>query len=131
MLTLSGLTDPIVQINGIVLKTVPNSIELVRGVGKVDVKAATLGGGTTIPVFLTDKTDAVGSFSFHIYPTVSDIELVQQLQDAGNNNVVTIIDRDSGFSLSSPAIKVACDDPNLKLGADQTIEVKCMGGTFA
>ena len=125
----NAITDPRLEINGIAIQVVPNTIFYKRGVGEVKVKAASLGADVTVPIFETDKTTAVGELQFQIFPTNELIAQIQSFQDSGNNNTISLTDTNN-FVKTANNQKIATTDPEIKVGADQTIEIICMGGNF-
>lgn len=122
---MNGLTLPTIEINGVTMPLVPNSAIYIKGDGRTEVKAATVGGGTAIPVFLADKTEAVGCVKFKIYPTAEAINVVEDARESGNDNVVLLTDQ--GFSKTSNNMKVGTEDIEYELGVDAEIEVICKG----
>ncbi len=125
----NAITDPRLEINGIAIQIVPNTLFYKRGRGEVKVKAASLGGNVTVPIFETDKTTAVGELQFQIFPTDESIAQLQSFQDSGNNNTISLTDTNN-FVKTANNMKVATTDPEIKVGSDQTIEVICMGGNM-
>jgi len=121
----NAITIPSVQVNGQYLGIVPNSLKVIRGKGTTEVKAQSFGSSVQ-PVFETNQEEAIGHITVQVYPTDTTINQIRQFQDLGSTLRVDIIDPESGTPRSMrPA--VVCNDPNLELGADQTITVEFKG----
>jgi len=121
----NGLTLPRVAINGIIINIVPNSLKYIEGKGTISVKAASGGGGVVVPIFMPDKTEAIGAVMFKIYPTNESITQIQDFRELGNDNTLSITD--NGFNKSSTGMVVGTEDIEYALGVDEQIEVTCKG----
>ena len=81
------LSTPEVRVNGEIIRIVPNSLKVVGGFGSVNVRAASGGGGDSVPVHSKNAEDLISKWSFEIYSTSNDVALIPEwadsLQDAG------------------------------------------------
>ena len=119
----NAINTPQLQINGIYIQIVPNSLQVTRGIGVRSVKAQA-NGSVTEPVFEDDKTEAVGKIEFAIFNTTTNISQIQIFQDRFQNNKVQITQDDYSTSMPTATVTV---DPNYELGADKTTTVTMMG----
>lgn len=121
----NAITIPAVQVNGIYMGVVPNSVHYIRGKGTVDVKAQSFGASVQ-PVFEINQTEAYGHLVFEVYPTSTSIDQIREFQDLGSTLRVDLTDPISGEPKSMrPA--TLCNDPDLNVGADKTITVEFKG----
>ena len=119
----SAITIPSLQINGLYVSIVPNSLSIRRGFGTTTVDAESI-GSTVTTVFKKDQTKAVGYVTFMIEPTDDNISQMQVIQDNNPNNVVQITQ--NNFSRTMPAAAITNDfDENL--GADKNITIEMSG----
>lgn len=118
-----AITIPQLQVNGVYIPIVPNSLIVRRGKGTRVVKAQA-NGSYTEPVYQQDLTEAVGEVQFSIYPVSDVINQMQIIQDNYDNNVVQVTATDYSVTLASASIT---NDPNYELGADKTIAITMMG----
>ena len=121
----NGLTLPRVSINGTIINIVPNSLQYVVGRGVISLKAQSAGATVVDPVFMVDKTEAIGRVSFKIYPTTNNIDTIENFRTLGNDNAITVVD--GGFSQTFPTMVVGTEDIEYALGVDEQIEVTCKG----
>ena len=121
----NAITRPSLQINGIYIGIVPNSLTSIRGAGTVEVKAQSF-GSTVRPVFEPNQEMAIGHITFMIYPITDDIDQIRAFQDAGSTLTVIYTDPDSGEQRTMVPASIT-NDPNYELGADKTITVEVKG----
>ena len=124
----NAITIPSIQVNGQYLGIVPNSLKVIRGRGTTDVKAQS-SGATVEPVFESNQEEAIGHITVQVYPTQTNIDKIRLYQDLGSTLRIGIIDPISGSSLTMSQGTIF-NDPNLELGADQTISVEFKGAAL-
>ena len=119
----NAITIPALQINGVYIDIEPNSLMFKEGFGTTTVKAQSI-GGTTTAVFGLDQTDAVGSLTFVVEPTQSNIEQIQAIQNNNPNNTVQFT---QGTFLKTMPKGAIINDPEYTLGADKNFTVEMKG----
>ena len=123
----NAITIPSVLVNGEYLGIVPNSLKVIRGKGTTEVKAQSF-GSVSQPVFEINQEEAIGHITLEVYPTEDSINQIRIYQDLGPLLDVQFTDPLTNTPRSmAPA--VLSNDPNLELGADQTITIEFKGAS--
>ena len=121
----NAITIPSFLINGEIFPIIPNSLKVIRGKGTVEVKAQSL-GSVSEPVFEINQEEAIGHITGEVYPTEDAVNKIQNYQDLGPTLDIQFSDPLTQI-LRTMAPAVLSNDPNLELGADQSITVEFKG----
>jgi hypothetical protein len=127
--TIPGISDPVLIIDDVTIKHVPNSLSLKVGFGDIKVRPESAGGGVFDNVITRDGSTATSSLTFKIYPTSANINNILAIQENYGKSTVLIVDfQDSNVSWTISGASIITD-PTLNLNADDGIEVEMKGNT--
>lgn len=120
------LSNITLQVNGVVVAYVPNTLTSINGRGERKIMTLTGGGASLKHVFSEDITTRMGKISFQVVSTAFDIQNVNAWQDNGFNNVVVLSDVETGYSLTMQKATIV-NDPEFSYSADGVISVEFQG----
>jgi hypothetical protein len=120
------LSNITLQVNGVVVPYVPNTLTSVNGRGERKIMTLTGGGASLKHVFSEDITTRMGKISFQVVSTAFDIQNVNAWQDNGFRNVVVLSDAETGYSLTMQKATIV-NDPEFSYSADGVISVEFQG----
>lgn len=120
---LSNLT---LQVNGVVVAYIPNTLTSTNGKGERKLITLTGGGNSLKHVFSEDITTRMGKISFQVPATAFDIQNVSNWQNNGFANVIVISDAETGYSLTMQRATMV-NDPEFAYNADGIISVEFQG----
>jgi len=123
------LSKPQVDINGIVIFIVPNSLKVMYGFGTKSLKAQSGGGDSTNIVTSHNVEERVGQITFEVFSEEENVQRVLDLMDSNDN-----IDLDVSFS--EPNVNISgtmkdasiVNDPEHGYSADGKLELQIHGG---
>ncbi len=118
------LSDATFIVNNEPVATIPNTIAFTEGLGEQSMKAASIGGGATEPIFANDLETNFSMVKAELPSTPENITLVRSWKTNRNNNVVQIIGVTPEGTLTRTFARAALTaDYEIGLGSDATIPV--------
>lgn len=84
-----GLTNPQLEVNGLSVEIVPNSLVFDEGLGEQTVKAQSAGGGAASSVFFGNAETLISMLKFEVYVTDKKIDLALIWKTNENFNILT------------------------------------------
>lgn len=84
-----GLTNPQLEVNGLSVAIVPNSLTYTEGKGEQTVKAQSAGGASSESVFFNNAETLLSMLKFELFSTDKNIELARIWKTSANNNICT------------------------------------------
>ena len=84
-----GLTNPQLEVNGLSVDIVPNSLSFTEGIGEQTVKAQSAGGDSVSSVFFENAESKISMLKFEVYATDIKIALARIWKTSKNNNICT------------------------------------------
>ena len=119
------LSDATFQVNNEAVATIPNSISFTEGLGEQTVKAASIGGGASEPVYAYNLESNFAMVKAELPSTPENIELAKSWKTNRNNNVVQIIGETPEGTVTRTFSRAAIvSDYEIGIGADATIPVE-------
>lgn len=120
---------PTIIINDIPIAVVPNSVTYKKGLGEINVRAASVGGGAAISVHNENIENKFGMVKFQIYATDDLIQQFPTWKELIGNNVVSGVDRRGiPFNLLFASF---INDPEIPATSDGVIDVEFHGDPMA
>ena len=122
------LSKPQVDINGIVIYIVPNTLKVVWGYGTKSIKAQSAGGDSTNIVTSHSVEERVGQITFDVFSEEDNVQRVLDLMDSNDNT-------DLDVSFSEPNVDISgtmknasiVNDPEHGYSADGKLEIQIKG----
>lgn len=121
-----AISDPSIVVNNEPIGIVPNSVKFKEGLGEQKMRAASTGGGNTIPVYSEDVTTNFGMIKFSMYNDIDSIENARKWKKNKNSNVVTLTGKDpSGKTITRTFLNAAImNDYEADLSAEGVLELE-------
>lgn len=85
-----GLTNPQVEVNGLSVDIVPNSLSYTEGGGEQTVKAQSSGGDKVSSVFFENAETKLSMLKFEVYATDVNVALARIWKFNKNDNFISV-----------------------------------------
>lgn len=123
-----GKSTPGIIVDGAPVFIIPNSVEIDKGYGEVNVRSVSLGGGVTTSVHTENVENNVGMVKFKLPATDLSIALIDFWKIEMNVHTVSAIDK-RGLPLNLLFASMT-NKPVIPLTADGVIEVEFKGDSI-
>ena len=108
---MTAISNPTIIVNNSPVLIMPNSVSYTEGFGEYQ-KRVVAAGATRRTVFSEDVSTAKSNIKFNLPATNDALEIVRSWKVAKDNNVIQIIDNDTGFSRNFPKAALLTDVEN-------------------
>lgn len=124
-----GVSNVAVVINGQSVLVVPNSVDIVLGLGTTSVVNETPGGSTTSLVIAQDLASAIGELNFKVRSTAQNILQMTAFKALLGGLSVELLGN-TGVIVGSCLFGSIVNDPKFMFGVDAEVEINIKGTTW-
>jgi hypothetical protein len=121
-----ALTTPSIVVNNEAIAIVPDSFKYTPGVGEINMRAQSGGGGNVQMVKSINAETKKSTAKFALMPTKKNIDYIDVWQDNGRGDGNGIEASDGPFAVAFRNMYVT-NDPERNLSSDGTIEIEFEG----
>lgn len=124
----NALSNPSIEVNDRTVAIVPNTLVFNDGVGDVNVRTQSSGGGVVDAIITEDAETKIGMVKFGLYVTDENRASIREWQENRYNGGNTIKFSQRGLSLPAAFTNMhITTSPEYAASADGTVEVEFMG----
>lgn len=120
-----GLSVPSILVNNVPIDIVPNSFEYEVGYGEINVRSASVGGGSSTTIHTEDAENKIGMCKFQLFITDTSRAAIAGWKLLIAGNVISAVQNGaSPFVLNGASMT---NNPTFAASADGTVEVEFKG----
>lgn len=120
-----ALSVPTVLVNDIPIAIVPNSFEFEPGYGEINVRSASVGGGSSTSIHTEDAEGKIGMCKFQAFVTDESRGVIALVKQRVGTNVVSAVQA-NGIPIILNGASMT-NNPTFAASADGTVELEFKG----